>query len=133
MAQPLASLSSCRWRVAAWHQRTGGKAIHFHAVVRNGTTGRLPRLPALFAKIVQLLILTGQRRGEIAALQTSWINENSVTIPPTTTKNRREHTFSDWDTFVWHFGFPLPLPSILHPAISSPPMGVANGQRAFTG
>jgi integrase len=51
------------------------------------------RLPAHFATIVKLLILTGQRRGEIAALQTSWINENSITLPSAVTKNGREHTF----------------------------------------
>lgn len=33
------------------------------------------KLPRAFATIVKLLILTGQRRGEIAALQTSWITK----------------------------------------------------------
>ena len=48
-----------------------------------------------FGIIVRLLILTGQRRGEIAALHTSWLNLDSkaVTIPATITKNGREHTF----------------------------------------
>jgi integrase len=48
-----------------------------------------------FGTIVQLLILTGQRRGEIAALRTDWINfkERTLTLPPSITKNGREHTF----------------------------------------
>lgn len=50
-------------------------------------------LPRAFATIVQLLILTGQRRGEIASLQTSWINDNTITLPSSVTKNGREHTF----------------------------------------
>jgi integrase len=45
-----------------------------------------------FGTIVKLLALTGQRRGEIAALQTSWLNENTITIPASATKNGREHS-----------------------------------------
>jgi integrase len=59
-----------------------------------------------FGKIVRMLILTGQRRGEIAALQTEWISEKphashdgaadytsySITFPPHITKNGEEHT-----------------------------------------
>jgi integrase len=53
-----------------------------------------PRLPANFATIVKLLILTGQRRGEIAQLQTSWLDlENkTITIPASVAKNAREQT-----------------------------------------
>ncbi len=45
--------------------------------------------------VVQLLILTGQRRGEIAGLQRPWINgdEQTITLPDWTTKNNTEHTF----------------------------------------
>jgi integrase len=45
--------------------------------------------------MVQLLLLTGQRRGEIAGLQRSWINGryHTVTLPDALTKNKREHTF----------------------------------------
>jgi len=44
--------------------------------------------------IVRLLILTGQRRGEIAALQWEWINEQerTITFPSSVTKNKRTHT-----------------------------------------
>jgi integrase len=48
-----------------------------------------------FATIVKLLILTGQRRGEIAALKGSYYSHNQQTIclPSELTKNHREHTF----------------------------------------
>lgn len=46
--------------------------------------------PYPYGTIVQLLLLTGQRRGEIAALQWSWINrsEKTITLPSAITKNR---------------------------------------------
>ena len=44
-----------------------------------------------FGSIVQLLILTGQRRGEIAGLKRSWIAGGTVTFPSGFTKNNREH------------------------------------------
>jgi integrase len=45
--------------------------------------------------IVLLLILTGQRRGEIANLRWEWINEKErlITLPAWVTKNSKEHTF----------------------------------------
>jgi len=45
--------------------------------------------------IVQLLILNGQRRGEIANLRRPWINpaKRLITLPEWVTKNGREHTF----------------------------------------
>lgn len=46
-----------------------------------------------FGIIVKLLILTGQRRSEIANLRAEWLNENSCTIPASHTKNKRAHTF----------------------------------------
>lgn len=47
-----------------------------------------------FGCIVRMLILTGQRRGEIAALRWSWINEkdHTITFPSSITKNKRTHT-----------------------------------------
>src|SRR5579859_5859033 len=52
-------------------------------------------LPENFRLIVKLLILTGQRRGEIAALKGIYYSHNRqiVTLPATLTKNKREHTF----------------------------------------
>lgn len=44
-----------------------------------------------YGTIVQLLILTGQRRGEIAALRRSWIEDDVLTFPEGFTKNKREH------------------------------------------
>jgi integrase len=46
-----------------------------------------------FGIIVRLLILTGMRRGECAALRTSGIQGSTVTLPKEATKNGREHSF----------------------------------------
>jgi len=52
------------------------------------------RTPYPFGPIVQLLILTGQRRGEIAALHSSWVNvaHKILTLPEGFAKNSRQHT-----------------------------------------
>lgn len=44
-----------------------------------------------YGSIVQLLILTGQRRGEVAGLRRSWIQDDTIVFPRGFTKNRREH------------------------------------------
>lgn len=44
-----------------------------------------------FGCIIQLLILTGQRRGEVAALRRSWITDEAIIFPASITKNKREH------------------------------------------
>ncbi|MBL4626729.1 MAG: site-specific integrase [Roseicyclus sp.] len=44
-----------------------------------------------YGNINQLLILTGQRRGEVAALRRSWIEDDLVVFPAGFTKNKREH------------------------------------------
>lgn len=48
-----------------------------------------------YGTILQLLMLTGQRRGEIANLRRPWINEKerTITLPEWITKNSKEHTF----------------------------------------
>ncbi|MGI8569995.1 MAG: tyrosine-type recombinase/integrase [Methylocella sp.] len=43
-----------------------------------------------YGMIVQLLILTGQRTGEIAALRWDWIDGDTITIPAAVAKNGRE-------------------------------------------
>ena len=43
-----------------------------------------------FSDILKLLILTGQRRGEITAIQPEWITD-VLTIPASVTKNKHEH------------------------------------------
>ena len=45
-----------------------------------------------YGALVQLLILTGQRRGEIAGLHRSWLSKNLLTYPTGFCKNKREHT-----------------------------------------
>ena len=47
--------------------------------------------PKPYNGIVRMLILTGQRKGEIAALQTAWIKDGTITLPKEVTKNAREH------------------------------------------
>ena len=51
--------------------------------------------PYPFGPIVALLILTGQRRGEIAALEWDWIDEDErrITLPASLTKNKHTHVF----------------------------------------
>jgi integrase len=51
------------------------------------------RMEGHFGTIVRLLILTGMRRSECAAIHTSWIQNNTLTIPKEVTKNGREHSF----------------------------------------
>jgi integrase len=46
-----------------------------------------------FGGIVKLLILTGQRRGEIAQLKGRMIGADTITLPAALCKNRRPHTF----------------------------------------
>ncbi len=53
----------------------------------------IARSAGTFGTIVTLLAFTAQRRGEIAALHTSWINREGLllTIPREVAKNGREH------------------------------------------
>jgi integrase len=46
-----------------------------------------------FGTIVRLLVVTGQRRGEIAALRADFFKGDLCTLPATLTKNGRQHTF----------------------------------------
>jgi len=48
-----------------------------------------------FGTIVELLLLTGQRRSEIGSLQQAFIDHDAkiITLPARLTKNGREHTF----------------------------------------
>jgi integrase len=49
--------------------------------------------PYPFGPIMALMMLTGQRRGEIAALEWDWINreERTITLPASLTKNKHTH------------------------------------------
>ena len=44
-----------------------------------------------FSDIVRLLILTGQRREEIGGLRWSEVHKDRIVLPPSRTKNRRQH------------------------------------------
>lgn len=46
-----------------------------------------------YGVIVRLLILTGQRRGEIASLHSAYIDGDVVTLPEELAKNGNEHTY----------------------------------------
>lgn len=46
-----------------------------------------------YSDIIKLCILTGQRVGEVTKFNTSWIDSDTITIPASVTKNKREHTF----------------------------------------
>ncbi len=46
-----------------------------------------------YGSIIKILILTGMRRGEAAAIRASWIQEHSLTVPKEITKNGRELLF----------------------------------------
>lgn len=56
--------------------------------------------PWPFGPIVQLLILTGQRRGEIGALQWDWIDLEArlIAFPASITKNKRAHALPIGET-----------------------------------
>jgi integrase len=58
------------------------------AVYRAAMTGQ-----STFHRIITLCVLTGQRRGELAKMEWSWIHAASITIPAEVAKNHRKHTF----------------------------------------
>lgn len=45
-----------------------------------------------FNAIVRFCILTGQRRGEVAQIKSSWVSNDALTFPKEVTKNGVEHT-----------------------------------------
>ncbi|MFO6466236.1 tyrosine-type recombinase/integrase [Jannaschia sp. KMU-145] len=45
-----------------------------------------------YGAIVQLLILTGQRKGEVVGLRASWISDDRIVYPSEFVKNQRSHT-----------------------------------------
>ena len=51
------------------------------------------RLPASFRRIVKLLMLTGQRRSEVAAFKGEFFADNRCTLPRELCKNGHEHVF----------------------------------------
>ena len=68
-----------------------------------------------------MLALTGQRRGEIASLHNSWIDQDgkqAITWPKTMTKNKREHTIPI-GPLVSEIVATLPKEDLLFPAVGS--------------
>ena len=61
----------------------------------DGNHAARPVQSATFCTMVKLLILTGARRGEINGLTGSMVDfeTKTITLPPTLTKNKREHRF----------------------------------------
>lgn len=45
-----------------------------------------------YGSIVQLLVLTGQRKGEVVGLRRSWIADDRIVYPSESVKNQRSHT-----------------------------------------
>jgi integrase len=84
----------CMWRACeqtdASENRDGATLVPSQA---QASTDPPPRLPASYCTIVKLLLVTGQRRGEIAALRSSWMKGDTITLPSHITKNGIEHTF----------------------------------------
>jgi integrase len=89
------------------------RAIHRACVADGGT----------FSKIVLLLMYSGQRRGEISAIQSSWLQCNStptITFPSNVAKNGREHTIP-LNSLTSQLIEPLlQTPSLLFPATGKP-------------
>lgn len=82
-----------------------------------------------FGTIVRLLILTGMRRGECAAIETSWIRNDTLTIPKEVTKNGLEHTFP-----IGSLGMSLLLKTALSTNTTSQPLFPARiGGETFSG
>lgn len=87
-----------------------------------------------FGSMVELLLLTGQRRGEIAALHSSWIDreKKTITIPSVVAKNRREHVIPYGDR-VAAILEGLPKKGLLFPAqgTTTPFTGFSKAMTAF--
>lgn len=79
------------------------------------------RMGGTYGTIVRLLILAGQRRGELAAFHSRWLNQSemTVTLPAEVTKNRREHTFPVSSSFVSLLEMP-DVPGLIFPARGKP-------------
>jgi integrase len=78
-----------------------------------------------FGDIVRLLVLSGQRRGEIAALRPGYVKDGLCSLPASLTKNGRDHCFPLSETAVSILGprIALALQSnapFLFPALGRP-------------
>lgn len=84
-----------------------------------------------FGTIVRLLILTGQRRGEIGGLRKSYYSHNQhvVCLPGEVTKNHQEHTFPVGQMAAAIIASRLDRDGYLFPARGP----VHEGERCFSG
>ncbi|MCK0103255.1 integrase family protein [Pseudohalocynthiibacter sp. F2068] len=46
-----------------------------------------------YTNLLKLMLLTGQRKSEVANIQPSWISDGTITVPASLSKNKYEHTF----------------------------------------
>ena len=69
-----------------------------------------------YGKIVKLLILTGQRRGEITGLIGGMIGTDTITLPSDYTKNGRQHVLPLGAMVKDVLGRPLPPDVLYFPA-----------------
>lgn len=92
------------------------------------------RTDGVYGRFVRLLALTGQRRGEIAALERAWINPEAqtITLPKQKTKNHRDHTFPYGDQVAELLEM-LPKEGLLFPARGRdvPFTGFSKSKRVF--
>lgn len=56
--------------------------------------------PTHFNAVIRLALLTGQRRGELSAIQLDWIVGDNLTIPANLSKNGHEHSVPFSDTCI---------------------------------
>jgi integrase len=69
-----------------------------------------------FGKIVKLLILTGQRRGEITGLTGGMVGADAITFPANHTKNGRQHVLPLGEMAKTELGRSRPRDSLYFPA-----------------
>lgn len=70
-----------------------------------------------FGKIVKLLILTGQRVGEITKLTGEMVGQDTITLPSWLAKNSRQHTFPLGDMAKAILNPPIPADAHFFPAL----------------
>lgn len=85
--------SPCEAMLAPAKRVSRERVLSVAELARVLSTARSPEQVGAFSTIVMLLILTAQRRGEIANLRSEWIDRSSgtITLPRHITKNGYEH------------------------------------------
>lgn len=81
---------------------------------------RAQAYPRPYGQIVQLLVLTGQRRGEVVALRRSWIVDDVITFPAELTKNSRVHRLPLTPMVASLINAMPELPDLLFPSRNNP-------------